>query len=575
MRRDRQRHDWSSSLLEDRRASGGLRPLTPSKAARIYTRSMMIVALMGLFHSIYYVLSLEFGVLSDAWVIAREWPRLLIRSLAGAALAVSVALRLKVSIDRKQLARFWRGFSSAATLLLLVTIIAVLLGEALCHPLLRLFNSGKDDAVIEMAAPSARILLVQTVFLFPAAMAAGTLTGTRLFHRVMIPVSSIFVVAQVCFVVLTKNTPVQLTGVSLVLLFCAALLSMILLFLAKRVLHWRIMIDTRDPMYRQFMRLAVPVMVAAALFQLNVLFDIAFVGKSIGAVTVLDQSISVGRFLLMAFVFPVAGVMMPVLTQLFDEKRYSRARTLLTRAMRRSLYIITPYSIILAVMPEDTAVVLFQWNGALSEAALSDEAALMRLYALPLLLATILIVYCHAFLARRMTRMLLLAGVIAAVAHPLLSQLFIQRLEFGIRGIPIALSGTLFLLVIVMVVLYRIYLREARFRKLLPFVIRLAISALAACVVLIAINTLPIWSEHKAWQILIYLGKCLVTLLTYYVTGIVLRFRETLDTQSAWRERLKLGPVRGGDLPFPGQKHPMTQSIQSRRRPFWRRSRRR
>ena len=108
----------------------------------------------------------------------------------------------------------------------------------------------------------------------------------------------------------------------------------------------------------------------------------------------------------------------------------------------------------------------------------------MRLYALPLLLATILIVYCHAFLARRMTRMLLLAGVIAAVAHPLLSQLFIQRLEFGIRGIPIALSGTLFLLVIVMVVLYRIYLREARFRKLLPFVIRLAISALAACVVL-------------------------------------------------------------------------------------------
>ncbi|NMA17412.1 MAG: hypothetical protein GX939_01410 [Clostridiaceae bacterium] len=575
MRRGRQRQDWSSSLLEDRRASGGLIPLTPSKAARVYTRSMVLVALMGLFHAVAYVPSLEFGVLSDAWVIAREWPRLLIRSLAGAALGVSVALRLKASIDRKQLARFWRGFSSAATLLLLVTIIAVLFGEALCNPLLCLFNSGKDDAVIEMAVPSARILLVQTAFLFPAAIAAGALIGTRLYHRVMIPVASIFVVAQVCFLILTRNTPEHLMGVALVLLSCAALLSLVLLFLAKRVLHWRIMIDTRDPMYRQFMRLAVPGMVAVALFQLNVLFDISFVGKSIGAVTVLDQSKSFARFLLMAFVIPVAGVMTPVLTQLFDEKRYSRARTLLTRAMRRALYIITPFSIILAVMPEDTAVVFFQWRGALPEAALSDEAALLRLYALPLILATILVVYYHAFLARRMTRMLLLAGVIAAVAHPLLSQLFIRRLNFGIRGIPIALSGTLLLLVITMAVLYRIYLREARLRKILPFAIRLIISAFAAGIVLIALNTLPVWSEHKAWQILIYFVKCLVVLLTYYVTGIVLRFRETLDTQSAWRERLKLGPIRGGDLPFPGQKHPMTKPIQSRRRPFRRRSRRR
>lgn len=575
MRRGRQRQDWSSSLLEDRRASGGLRPLTPSKAAHVYTRSMVIVALTGLFHAIFYVPSLEFGVYSDAWVIACECARLLIRTLAGAALAVSVALRLKASIDRKQLASFWRGFSSAATLLLLVTIFAVLLGEALCNPLLRLFNSGKEDSVIEMAAPSVRILLVQTVLLFPAAIAAGALMGTRLYHRVMIPVASIFVLAQVLFVIFSRNAPGQLTGVSLVSLFCAVLLSMILLFLAKRILHWRIMINTRDPIYRQFMRLAVPVMVAAALFQLNVLFDIAFVGKSIGAVTVLDQSKSVVRFLLMAFVLPVAGVMMPVLTQLFDEKRYSYARTLMTRAMRRALYIITPFSIILAVMPEDTAVVFFQWRGALSEVVLSDEAALLRLYALPLILATILIVYCHAFLARRMTRMLLLSGVIAAVAHLLLSHLFIQRLDFGIRGVPIALSGTLFLLVIAMVVLYRIYLRDARLRKLLPFVIRLVISALSAGIVLIAMNALPIWSQHKAWQILIYLVKCLVTLLAYYVTGLVLRFRETLDTQSAWRERLKLGPVRGGDLSFSGQKHPMTKSLQSHRRPFWRRSRRR
>ncbi len=568
-----QRQDHMSSLLEDLRASGGLRPLTPSKAARIFSRSMVVIALMWFSHAISYVPMLEFGVLSDAWVIAREWPRLIIRSLAGVALILSVALRIKTSIDRKQLARFWRGFSSVATLLLLTVIIAVLLGEALCNPMLRLFNSGKDDAVIQQAAPSARILLVQTVFLFLAAIAAGLLVGTRLYHRAVVPVASACVIAQICFVVMVKKTPENLTSASLVMLSCTALLAVILLFLAKRVLHWRILIDTRDPMYRQFMRLAVPAMIAAALFQLNALLDVTFVGKAVGAVTVLDQAKALGRFLLTAIVLPVAGVMTPVLTQLFDEKRYSRVRTLLTSAMRRALYLMTPFSVILAVMPEDTAIIFFQWHRALPEAALAEEGVLIRLYALPLLLATVFIVYCLAFFARRMTRMLLLAGVISVVAHPLLSQLFIQRLNFGIKGIPIASSGTLFLLVLLMSILYRIYLPEARLRRMLPFYIRLFISALVAGIVLIALNTLPIWSEHKAWQILIYLLKCLVTLSAYYVIGLALRFREALDTQSAWRERLKLGPVRGENQRLSRQGQPIKQSYSTRRRAFGRRPR--
>ena len=239
--------------------------------------------------------------------------------------------------------------------------------------MLRLFNSGKDDAVIQQAAPSARILLVQTVFLFLAAIAAGLLVGTRLYHRAVVPVASACVIAQICFVVMVKKTPENLTSASLVMLSCTALLAVILLFLAKRVLHWRILIDTRDPMYRQFMRLAVPAMSAAALFQLNALLDVTFVGKAVGAVTVLDQAKALGRFLLTAIVLPVAGVMTPVLTQLFDEKRYSRVRTLLTSAMRRALYLVTPFSVILAVMPEDTAIIFFQWHRALPEAALAKK----------------------------------------------------------------------------------------------------------------------------------------------------------------------------------------------------------
>jgi len=129
---------------------------------------------------------LEFGVLSDAWSLpakAATYNPFTCR----VALILSVALRIKTSIDRKQYSPiFWallffrcdvtssHGYHRRSS------------GEALCNPNASPFPiPGKDDAVISTGAPpSARILLVQTVFLFLAAIAAGFACGNATYRPV-------------------------------------------------------------------------------------------------------------------------------------------------------------------------------------------------------------------------------------------------------------------------------------------------------------------------------------------------------------------------------------------------------
>jgi len=77
---------------------------------------------------------------------------------------------------------------------------------------------------------------------------------------------------------MVKKTPENLTSASLVMLLVRHLLAVILFFWQNVFFIGVLLIDTRDPMYRQFMRLAVPAMIAAALFQLNALLDVTFVG---------------------------------------------------------------------------------------------------------------------------------------------------------------------------------------------------------------------------------------------------------------------------------------------------------
>jgi hypothetical protein len=62
-------------------------------------------------------------------------------------------------------------------------------------------------------------------------------------------------------------------------------------------------------------------------------------------------------------------------------------------------------------------------------------------------------------------------------------------------------------------------------------------------IVALGINTIPFNSENKILQLVIYCIKAIIIFLTYYWSGLAIRFREALDLQGMIRRFLRLKPV--------------------------------
>jgi hypothetical protein len=116
-------------------------------------------------------------------------------------------------------------------------------------------------------------------------------------------------------------------------------------------------------------------------------------------------------------------------------------------------------------------------------------------------------------------------------------------LGFGIYGLPAAFVLNSFLTVILLSTLYRRHIREARPYRMLPYYLRLIACSVPTVIVALGINTIPFNSENKILQLVIYCIKAIIIFLTYYWSGLAIRFREALDLQGMIRRFLRLKPV--------------------------------
>ncbi|HPX93519.1 MAG TPA: murein biosynthesis integral membrane protein MurJ [Bacillota bacterium] len=540
MRRRREEHSW---LLTDPRKTG-MRVLSTGRATAVLMFSLATAKLTGFAREILIAPTFGYGVNTDAYFIGFQIPDLFYQLLIGGTFAAAVTPAMSAALARDEEKKIWRSLSTLINVFLIAFLTAILLGELFAGPIIRLYNPNKDAAIIERAISVARMLFPQIIFLFLAGMCVGVLNGHKLFQRAAFTTTLYNLVCIFFMIRWGDQSAGAPARVALGVVISSAVNFLYLAFMARRVIHYKPIIDLQDRGYRKLMRLAVPTLISGTAIQLNSIIQTGFANQFTGAVTSLRHAQTMWKLPYGIFALAVASVMSPSLTRAFANRRFEDMRKIYTESLRRALYFVTPFVLIFAVMAEETVEAVFQWRGAIPLENLLIEGSLLRLYSPAIFFLTFYEVANQAFYARHMTRVSLLTSIVSLVLNPLFCVLFTQVFDWGIYGLPVAYILNSAINMVMISFLYRLHIKKARPYRMLPFYLRLAFCSATTVIVILGLNTLPLEPSGKIGQLLIYSVKALMAILTYYLTGLAINFRESKDLQGMIRRFLKLSPAR-------------------------------
>ncbi len=522
----------------------GMRVLSSSKATAILILSLATSRLTGFIREILIAPTFGYGINTDAYYIGFQIPDLFYQLLVGGTFAAAVTPAVSAALTRGHERRLWRSLSTFINVFLLAFVIAIAIGEIFAGQIISIYNPNKDPEVIRRAVMVTRALFPQTVFLFLAGMCLGILTGHKLWQRTAFTTTLYNLVCIFFMLRWGGDSPSAPAKVAFGVAIAAAINFVYLLFMSRKVIHYEPVMDLQDKGFRRLLRLAIPTLISGTVIQLNAIIQTGFANQFTGAVTSLRHAQTTWRLPQGIFAVAVASVMSPILTSAYAKRDYQDMRKIYTSSLRRALYYVMPFVLLFGVLAEETVEAIFQWKAAIPPENLLIEAMLLRLYVPAILIITFYEIVNLAFYARHVTRLSLVTSVVSLGLNPLLSYVFTSVLGFGIYGLPIAFVLNSLLTVILLATLYRVHIREARPYRMLPYYARLLVCSVPTVIVALAINTIPFNTTSKMVQLAVYTLKAIVIFLTYYWTGIAIRFREALDLQGMIRRFLKMKPIK-------------------------------
>lgn len=519
-----------------------------SKDLSVMTIAMMVslaaTKVAGFIREILIAPSLGYGVNSDAYTIGFQVPDLFYQMLVGGAIGAAIIPLLSSAIAKDRTRRFWKSLSTFITVLTLIMVAASLLGILLAPQLIGAYNTNQPQEVIDLAAKVSRALFPQTVFMMLSGVVVGVMHANKAFHKSLFHA---FLYNAVCifFIIFwgdkTSAGPVRVAFGVVIAAFIQFMY--VLIRGRKEVRFFRPNLDVQDPGFKRIVHLAIPTLLSGSVMQVNAIVQTHFAHQFPGAVTAL-RHVQVTRNLpLGIIVVAITNMMLPLLSAAHARRDYKSMRRIYTNSLRRTLFLIIPFTLIFFVLSQETIQAIFQWGGAIPENRLAVEGGLLQIHCLSMAISAYINITTTAFYARKVTRISILTSLVSLVLNPIFCVLFANTLGFGLYGIPMANVLNEVIRAMILSFIYRRHIPEARPYRLLPFYLRtLAISAVTV-IVLMGMNTIPIDPAGKVLQLIWYGVKVIIGLLTWYFAGLAINLREAVFVQTEVRRILGFSPV--------------------------------
>ncbi len=298
----RKRQQEYGQLLNEPK-KGGMRILSSGQATALLMFSLATAKLTGFAREIMIAPTFGYGVNTDAYFIGFQIPDLFYQLLVGGTFAAAVTPAVSSAVAKDDEKKLWKSLSTFINVFLIAFLIAILLGELFASPIIQLYNPNKDAEVIERA-----------------------LNGHKLFQRAAFTTTLYNVVCIFFMLRWGDQSAGAPARVALGVVISAAVNFIYLAFMARRVVHYRPLIDLKDPGYKRLLRLAIPTLISGTVIQLNSIIQTGFANQFTGAVTSLRHAQTTWKLPYGIFALAVASVMSPNLTRAFANKRFEDMR---------------------------------------------------------------------------------------------------------------------------------------------------------------------------------------------------------------------------------------------------------
>ncbi|HDP24414.1 MAG TPA: murein biosynthesis integral membrane protein MurJ [Deltaproteobacteria bacterium] len=329
------------------------------------------------------------GLLADAFIVAFRLPNLLRRFMAEGAVSVAFVPVFSEVRARQGIEKAFELSRSIFTLMFLLLVIVVIVGELIAPALVALIAPGfLNQPVFAEAVHLTRIMFPYILLIGIVSLCMGILNSLGhfaapaaspiLLNVFMISVPIIFHVLVPVF-----SSPADALAVG-VILGGIAQLAIQIVPLRRRKVPLGFSRDLGNPRVRQVSRLMGISALGASVYQINV-----FVGTLLasllatGSVSYLYYANRITELPLGIFAFAVGNVMLPAMSSASANMDLDKVSSLLKRAISAVSLFVIPASVGIFVLAEPIFAVLFM-RGQFSASDVSASAYALQMYTLGL-----------------------------------------------------------------------------------------------------------------------------------------------------------------------------------------------
>ena len=385
-----------------------------------------------------------FGTSSElgAYWVAFRLPDLVFQLLAGATLGSAFIPTFARYFNRRGEAEAWRLASSVLNLVCLATIVFAVLGVVLA-PLLVPFMApglgedvGRESELRSLAVDLTRIMMLSPILFAVSGMFMGILNARRHF---LYPALAPMIYNLSIIVAALVSDDVRGLAIGVV---AGSLLHLAIHLPALRSVGMRysLIAQWRDSGVRQVARLMAPRVLGLAAVQLNFLITVFF------ASTISDEAISAVNYAWLIVMMPlglfgmaISTAVFPLLAEQADTGGEAQVRWTVSQALRLILFLTLPASVGLMILSEPLVTFLFE-RGAFTAASTDITVSALLFYSAGLFALGGIEILSRGFYALSDTRTPVLFAVLSMVLNLFLSLVLVVGMDFGVRGLAVALS---------------------------------------------------------------------------------------------------------------------------------------
>ncbi len=384
---------------------------------------------------------------TDAFNAAFSIPDFIYNILIGGAISAAFIPVFSSYLAKGETRQAWRTSSIFTSWVLLLMIIMLSLGYIFTEPLMGLLTQY-DASQMALPVSLARITLIQALFMALSAIATGILQSKQHFTWPAIGVLLYNVFIILGGVLLVKPIEAMwpgygVAGFSIGVVVGAIMTLVVQIPTLKKVgFQYSPCLDTRDPGFRQMLKLILPVVIGLSVSQIN-MFVTQYLATGLdgGMLTALRTANRFMQLPIGVFAASIAVAIFPTMTQQASSGDYPELKRSISMGLRTSFYTIIPSAVGLIMLREPIIRLLYEFSGEFTAHDTYITGQALLYYCIGLAAYGAILIALRGFYAIQNTVMPLVISVAAIAINVLFSVALVGPMEHCGLALAYSLAG--------------------------------------------------------------------------------------------------------------------------------------